>query len=79
MTGDRNDKLSTGTPPTLAEAATRTAPRPSVSSAAVVGSSASTGNASAPPWTYQPSAARTTATLSGHLARDRLPAAATES
>src|SRR4029450_8307449 len=79
VTGDSNDNPSTGTPRAVAEAATRTAPRPSVTSAAVVGNSALTGNASAPLWTYQPSAVRTTAMLSGHLARDRLPGAAVAS
>jgi hypothetical protein len=54
---------SAGTPPAAAEAAARTAFRPAATNSAVVGSSASMGNASLPRWTYHRLAVRMTLIL----------------
>ena len=68
MTGERSDSPSAGSPPDVAEAAARTASKPLVRSAAVLGSSAATRNTSPPRWTYHPSAVRMTSMLRGCLA-----------
>src|SRR5829696_4268086 len=56
VTGERSGRRSAGTPPAVADAAARTAPAPLVRSSAVLGASASTGNASCSRWTYHRSA-----------------------